>query len=117
MGDRARSWAVAALVSTVLLGGAAEAQSPLNISALVNDDLTTYSNGSNYPQNGGPLTVAGVTFTLSTISPSGHTGVIQSSTTSGLPQTFSISVNRTGVTTVNTLINSAFGSCGTSVGE
>jgi hypothetical protein len=117
MGGRVRSWAVAALVSAVLLGGAAEAQSPVNISALVNDDLTTYTNGSNYPQNGGPLTVAGVTFTLSTIAPSGHTGVIQSSTTSSLPQTFSIPVNRTGVTTVTTLINSAFGSCGTSVGE
>jgi len=117
MGGRARSWAVAALLSAVLSGGAAEAQSPVNISALVNADLTTYTNGSNYPQNGGPLTVAGVLFTLSTIGSSSHTATIQSSTTSGVPQTYSIPVNRTGVTTVYTLINSAFGSCGTSVGE
>src|SRR5580700_10254442 len=117
MAGRIRSWAAAALVSAVLWGGVANAQSPVNISALVNDDLTTYTNGSNYPQTGGSLTVAGVTFTLSTIAPSGHTGVVQSSTTSSVPQTFSIPVNRTGVTTVSTLINSAFGTCGTSVGE
>jgi hypothetical protein len=105
------------LAAVAVIAAVAEAQGPVNISSLVNDDLTTYTNGSNYPQNGGLLTVAGINFTLSTIAPSSHTAVIQSSTTAGVLQTFSIPVGRFGVTTVYTLMDGAFGSCGTSVGE
>src|SRR3974390_3438601 len=103
---------LALLVAAGTFGAAlASAQTPVDLSFLVNDDLTTYTNGGNYPQNGGPLTVAGVPFTLSTIAQ--KTFVIQSSSV----QTFSIPVGRQGVTTVFTLINSAYGVCGTAVGE
>jgi hypothetical protein len=89
----------------------------LNISSLVNSDLTTYTGGGNYPPNGGPLTVAGVPFTLATIGPSFDTAVIQTSTIPGVSQTYSIPVGIFGVTSADTLINSAFGTCGTNVGE
>lgn len=89
----------------------------VDISTQVNTDLTSYTGGGNYPQNGGPLTVSGIPFTLATIGPSSHTAIIQTSTTSGVVETYSIPVGATGATTVYTLINSAFGACGTDVGE
>jgi 6-phosphogluconolactonase (cycloisomerase 2 family) len=89
----------------------------VNLSSLVNGDLTTYANGSNYPPGGGPLTVAGVPFVLATIAPNSHTAVVQGSTSPGVAQTYSIPVNVHGVTTVGTLMNSIAGACGTAVGE
>lgn len=91
----------------------AASPSPLSLAALVNTDLTTYTGGSDYPQNGGPLTVSGITFNLATSGPQSHTSIVQTSGT----QTYSIPVNRFGVTVAYTLINSSWGSCGTSVGE
>jgi hypothetical protein len=72
-----------ALFSAAIILIATTASAPaaqIDISGLVNSDLTTYSGGSNYPQNGGTLTVAGVTFQLATIGPNNHTAVIQGST-------------------------------------
>ena len=89
----------------------------VNISSLVNADLTTYTGGANYPHHGGPLTVAGVPFTLATIGQNADTAVIQSSTTLGVVETYSIAIGLFGVTSTYTLINSAFGMCGTNVGE
>ena len=89
----------------------------VNISNLVNADLTTYTGGANYPQHGGPLTVAGVPFKLATNGQSADTAVIQSSTILGVLQTYSIAIGLFGVTSTYTLINSAFGTCGTNVGE
>lgn len=87
----------------------------LDLSSLVNLDLTGYTNGPYYPLHGGPLTVAGVPFTLATIGPSSHTAVFQSP---GDPAwSHLIPVNATGVSTVYTLINSSYGACGTTVGE
>ena len=85
----------------------------IDLSGLVNSDLTVYSGGLNYPQNGGPLTVAGVPFQLATIGPNNATAVIQAFDFSA--QTI-IPVNIAGVTNVFTLINSAFGSAGTDIG-
>jgi hypothetical protein len=88
----------------------------VDLSALVNSDLTTYSGGSNYPPNGGPLTVAGVPFQLATIGSNNDTAVIQGSIDPGVSQTYVIPVNEADVTNVFTLINSAFGSLGTDIG-
>ena len=97
--------------------GLAQSTDQISISSLANADLVTqYTNGSYYPPHGGPLTVAGIPFTLATIPPNSDTAVIQGLTV-GSEQSFSIPVNTKGVVTVYTLINSAFGSCGTIVGE
>src|SRR4051812_27202098 len=88
----------------------------LDISNLINADLTLYSGGANYPQTGGPVTVAGTTFQLATGS-NNLIAVVQGSwdgrvndiSIPGPSQTFSIFPNQFGVMTVDTLINSAFG--------
>jgi hypothetical protein len=107
----------AIVAATCLASFARAATVPINISGLVNADLTGYTGGANYPQNGGPLTVAGVPFTLATIAPDSHTAVIQASADFDVLQTYSIPVGMFGVTSANTLINSAFGTCGTNIGE
>ena len=89
----------------------------VDISNLVNADLSSYSGGANYPHHGGPLTVAGIPFTLATIGQNADTAVIQSSTTLGVAETYSIAIGLFGVTSAYTLVNSAFGTCGTNVGE
>jgi hypothetical protein len=89
---------------------------PVNISDLVNADLTTYAGGGNYPQHGGPLTVADIPFMLATIGQNADTAIIQSPETSGMV-TFSIPISLVGITSAYTLINTAFGVCGTTVGE
>jgi hypothetical protein len=107
-----------ATIATVCAAGFAGAGTiDVDISGLVNADLTTYTGGFNYPQHGGPLTVAGVPFTLATIGPNSDTAVIQTSTDFGGSQTYSIPVGIFGVTSADTLINSAFGTCGTNIGE
>jgi hypothetical protein len=95
---------VASLISLLSLQSANAG--PVDISALVNADVTTYSSGDLYPQNGGPLTVGGVGFNLATIGPDSHTAVIQTSDTVA---SVTIPVGEFGITTVYTLINSIFG--------
>jgi hypothetical protein len=85
----------------------------VGLSGLVNADLTTYSGGSNYPQHGGSLTVSGIPFDLATIGPQSDTGIVQ---TTGA-QDFSIPVDVLGGMSVYVLINSAYGACGSDVGE
>jgi hypothetical protein len=90
--------------------------SEVDLSTLVNANLNTYTNGFLYPTNGGPLTVGGVAFNLAAL-PGGGTGIIQlggdnnPSDTSPIPYfpSVTIPINQTGITTVYTLINSAFG--------
>ena len=89
----------------------------VNISPLVNSDLTTYTGGGSYPQHGGTLMVAGIPLMLATMGANSHTAVIQSSLTFGLAQAFSIPVGLFGVTSAYTLINSAGGTCGAAIGE
>jgi len=98
----------------VSVAGAGRADTvPIDLSGLVNSDLTTYSGGSNYPQHGGLITVDGIPFELATIGPQQDTAVIQ---TTGA-QDFSIPLDTFGVTSADLLVNSADGSCGTDVGE
>lgn len=89
----------------------------LDLSSLVNADLTTYTGGGDYPQHGGSLAVGGIPFTLAKIGANSDTAVIQTSTAGGVSETYSIPVGVFGVTSADTLINSAFGSCTTSIGE
>jgi hypothetical protein len=96
----------------------------ISLSTLVNANLSTYTSGSFYPPNGGPLTVGGVTFSLAPLT-GGGTGIIQlsgdsSSTSPPAPPylpSVSIPVGLTGVTTVYTLINSVFGTPTTVIGS
>ncbi|MGZ3411855.1 MAG: hypothetical protein ACXWKC_01130 [Xanthobacteraceae bacterium] len=76
------------------------------MSTVVNSDLTGYSSGNLYPQNGGALNVGGVNFNLATIGPNNHTAVAQ---TNDNVASITIPVNALGIATVYTLINSAFG--------
>jgi hypothetical protein len=93
----------------------------VDLSGLVNADLTVYANGSLYPQNGGPLTVGGVGFNLATVS-DGHTGVIQGNcgqygNSCVANASYLIPVNLFGVGTVYTLMNSAWGEIGSTIGS
>ncbi|HTR39118.1 MAG TPA: hypothetical protein VMH80_24750 [Bryobacteraceae bacterium] len=110
------SLALAIGIAVSLVAGARADTVSLNLSGLVNSDLTTYTEGWSYPQHGGPITIGGVPFTLATIGPNSDTAVIQSSTDYGADQTFSLNVGLFGVTSAFTLINTAFGVCGTTVG-
>ena len=85
----------------------------VDLSNLVNADLTTYTGGSNYPQHGGDLTIGTIPFLLATFGPNLDTGIIQ---TNGV-QTFSISTDVFGVSYAYVVVNSAWGSCGSDIGE
>ena len=102
-------FAVAVCVTGTVLGDTVE----IDLSSFVNSDLTTYTGGFNYPQHGGLITVDGIQFELATTGPQQDTAVIQTSGT----QDFSIPVGDFGVTSLDLLVNSAYGSCGTDVGE
>ena len=112
---KTRAITIIAIASS--FGIARAATIDLDLSTLVNADLTTYSGGDNYPQHGGSLTVGGIPFTLATIGPNSDTAVIQTSTAGDVLETYSIPVGVFGVTSADTLINSAFGSCTTDIGE
>jgi hypothetical protein len=126
-----RSLFIAGVMST--LGTQAFAASVIDLSPYVTMDLTTFTNGSMYPQNGGPITVGGVNFQLATCSAScfsanpnvgqnpqsaGQTGVIGAlGENPNNPFSITVPVNLTNVTTVYTLINSSFGSAGSTIGS
>ena len=104
-------FALSAMLALALSPSAAFAGS-VDISGLVNADIQTYNNGSNYPLGGSTVNIGGVSFTLTAIN-GGGTGVIQ---TSG-NDSFTINVDQVGVSTVYTLINSAWGAVGTNNGS
>ncbi len=118
------TWKLSFIAASMLIAGGLSANATeIDLSTLVNTDLNTYSGGSNYPANGGALTVGGIGFNLAAY-PGGGTGIIQLSgdTTDmgGANPPFqspvSIPVGLSGVVTVYTLINSIFGSTGTQIG-
>lgn len=104
-------WITAAGFAALVAGNARADE--LDISSLVNANLSGYYNGSVYPANGGPVTIGGVNFNLASY-PGGGTGVIQSA--NGNPDTYTISVGQADVSTVYTVINSAFGIYGSTIG-
>lgn len=128
------------MMRSILLTGAvamtaspAVASSFVNLNPYVTMDLTTFTNGGMYPQNGGIVSVGGVDFQLATCtancfsadpnvgqSPAsaGHTGVIGAlGENPNNPFSITIPVNLTNVTTVYTLINSAFGTLNQTIGS
>jgi hypothetical protein len=106
------SSAAALILSAGLASAAHAAQSQVDISGLVNGNIQTYTNGNNYPLGPSSLNVNGVDFSIAPY-PGGGTGVIalQSAT-----DTYTISVDETGIKAVYTLINSGFGEAGFTTG-
>lgn len=78
----------------------------VDLSSFVNANLTTYFDGSVYPPNGGPITIGGIDFNLAGY-PGGGTGIVQAA--AGHSDSYSIPIGGAGVTTVYTVMNSAFG--------
>jgi hypothetical protein len=102
-----------------LIPGVAQAGgTSVNIQPQVDADLQTYTGGTNYPLGGTVLTNGGVSFTLAFASASGAsgTGAIQTPP-SPLASSSDIPVNIPNPDTVYTLINSAFGAFGATVGS
>ena len=86
----------------------------VDLSSFVNADIRTYTNGSVYPIAPTTLTVNGIGFGLIPDGAAPNSlGVIQTSGT----DSFTIPVSLPGVTTVYTLINSAFGANGDTTGS
>jgi hypothetical protein len=115
-----------ALAAFAVPANAGTVTTPIDLSGSVTGSLTTFTNGDQYPQNGGTVTVGGVNFILPTCSNgqcfdlSGHqtsaldgkTGVIGSfANDPAHPQQVVVDVsalNIVGATTVYTLANTAF---------
>jgi hypothetical protein len=87
----------------------------VDLSPYVNSDLSTYTDGWNYPPGGSSITVDGIPFVLASIGPSNDPGVIQTSGSSY--DSYDIPIDLFGVTSADVLTNSAWGVCGTDVGE
>jgi|GEM_PF-1388536 len=88
----------------------------VDLAALVNSDIRTYTNGSNYPVGGTSLSFGGVSFTLANgpgNDPNG-TGVILASGPGQSYDLDNLNIANAGVAYV--LINSGFGSFGSDVG-
>jgi hypothetical protein len=105
------------IAPAALLGASAfGAYSNVDLSSYADSDLQGYTDGSNYPTAGNTVSVGNVSFTLSSLQGnSGTTGVI-----GGLADaaaTVDITIGQYGVTSLYTLINTAWGYPGTTVGE
>ncbi|HUA21826.1 MAG TPA: hypothetical protein VMB25_23940 [Bryobacteraceae bacterium] len=114
---RHASLAITLAISVSLVAIARADTVSVDLSSLVNSDLTTYTGGGSYPQHGGSITVGDIPFTLATIGPDSDTAVLQTSTETGAGQIYALNVDVFGASTAYTLINSAFGECGTTVGQ
>jgi PEP-CTERM motif len=83
----------------------------IDLSPFANSDLTTFTGGYNYPQQGGSITVDGIPFILPTIGANQDTGVVFAYDSASIP------IGLYGVTSADVLANSAWGVCGIAVGE
>jgi len=106
---------VTAVAIATAFGGAVRGDIvTVDLSPYVNSDLSTYTDGWNYPQGGSSITVDGIPFVLASIGSNNDTGIIQ---TSGSYDTNVIPIDLFGVTSADVLTNSAYGVCGIGVGE
>jgi MSHA biogenesis protein MshQ len=106
------------LVAALYLGMASAASAVtyynLNMSNIVNSDLTTYTDGAAYPSPGS-VTIGGIPFTLTSGS-NGHTWVVGGLATSAA--TYSVTNQSVPTaTTMYVIINSAYGTCGDTTGS
>ncbi len=112
-----RGWGIVAVLivaGAVCVSPAWAATTTVPISTLTNTNLRTYTGGTSYPVAPTSLTVGGIDFALV---PAGATanslGIIQLLSTGA---TATIPVNVADVTTVYTLMNSAWGKAGANIG-
>jgi hypothetical protein len=109
------SSAAALILSAGWAGAALAAQSEIDLSSLTNANLQTYTDGTAYPTVGSTVTIGAASFLVSSdAGAAGTTGAIQVSSPS---DSFVVSVNQTGYSTVYVLVNSAFGVLGETVGS
>ena len=92
-------------LASLAITGSAKA-TEVDLSSFVNANLSTYYNGSVYPANGGAVAIGGVNFNLASY-PNGGTGVVQEG--DGKPDSYVIPIGGADVTTVYTIMDSAFG--------
>ena len=106
-----------ALSAVIGVGGSAvAAQTQVDISSQVNADIQTYTDGGNYPQAPATVTIGGIDFAIAPYpagAGSGGSGVVQVVSPT---DSFTFDVSLPGITSVYTLINSAFGNLGSTVG-
>src|SRR5580765_863577 len=82
----------------------------VDISSIVNSDLTTYTNGGNYP-GPGPITIGGIPIDLAA-GPNSTTWVVGGLASIDVAQSYAINgLSISGATTMYAIINSAFGVC------
>ena len=87
----------------------------LDLSTLVDSDLSGYTNGTSYP-GPGAISIGGIPFDL-TAGTNGNTWVVGGTASIGTPKSYAITgLNVANITSMYAIINSAFGLCGTSVG-
>ena len=95
-----------ALLGGIVIGTAPCSAATVDLTTHVNANLNNYHLGHVYPPNGGPIEIGGINFLLNAL-PGGGTGIVQ--TSADASSSFNIAVGEVGVTTVYTVINSAFG--------
>ena len=107
------------LVSFALVLGSMPARAafiPLDLSSIVNSDLTTYTLGSSYP-GPGPIQIGGVDFVL-TDGGNRNTFVAGGLGNNAQPQNYAIGgLDIANVKAMYVIVNSAFGTCGADVGS
>ncbi len=106
-----------ALLSLLMLSlSASGGQIQVDLSGIVNSDLSTYTSGANYPAPG-LITIDGISFQL-TAGPNGHTWVAGGGASVGIPAAYPVTgLNYANIDTMYAIINSAYGACGTTVGS
>ena len=113
---RVMSLPLAALLLTFSALPSQAAFVTLDLSSIVNSDLSVYTGGTAYP-GPGPLNLAGVDFELTDFG-NGSTGVVGGLASIGTPASYSVGgLNLANVTSMYAIINTAFGSCGASIGS
>jgi hypothetical protein len=127
--------AVRAMAAILLLPAAAlgSVNEPLDLTPFVNVDLTCYTRGAAYPQQGGVIQIGGVPFTLLAGPADSHTSIIQLLSDPGVfsqcikygPRevarpgqqvAVTLPIQRSNVNAVYLLVNSAYGRCGAEIG-
>jgi PEP-CTERM motif len=108
------SSAVALILSAGLAGAANATETQIDLSSLTNENIQTYTNGTNYPLAGSTVDINGASFTLSSIGGPDTTGVIQANSST---DSFVIPIDEAGYSIVYVLVNSAFGELGSTVGS
>ena len=104
--------ATAAVAVASFMSQAQAAQTQVDISSQVDSNLQTWSDGGLYPLGGTTLSYQGINFTLADY-PGGGTGIVEALGNDSHP----ISVDIPGAETVYVLVNSAWGSAGSTIGS